>query len=188
MHTIPHAVLPSITLEEGYDKARIPRSRRFGLIRPASTQPRPGLYAHRRKGQHDTGLRVISPSCPRRHHGVQGWPATPEARRYSHLYRNRQNFTTSLQPPLQESTKLHLKAPGVLASSYPIKGQARALQKGKKKKKADQHNSEINISSDHPCTLFSLLETWARRPLSPACNPYASTSVQGNTKLSPRWT
>jgi hypothetical protein len=46
-------------------------------------------------------------------------------------------------------------------------------------------NTEINISSNHLCTLFSLFETWARRPLSQACNPYTSTSVQGNTKLSP---
>jgi hypothetical protein len=38
----------------------------------------------------------------------------------------------SLQPPPQGSTKLHLKGtPGVLASSYPIKGQAGALQRTK---------------------------------------------------------
>jgi hypothetical protein len=117
IHTLPRTVWPPITLEGGYDKVRIPRSRRFGLIRPASTQPRPGLDVHRRlirkKGRHGIGLRVFSPSRPQRHHGVQGWPAIPEARRYSHLYRDRQNFTSR-----------HPSAP---ASSYPIKGQARAL-------------------------------------------------------------
>jgi hypothetical protein len=129
MHTIPHTVLPPITLEGGYDKVRTPRSRGFGLIRPTSTQPRPSLDAHHRltgrKGQHDTGLRVISPSRPRRHHGVQGWPTIPRARRYSHLYRNRQNFTS--------------RHPGVPASSYPIKGQARALQKRGRTQLRDQH-------------------------------------------------
>jgi hypothetical protein len=65
----------------------------------------------------------------------------------------------------------------------------RARHKSKTKcQQAKAPNSEINVSSNHPCTLFSLLETWARRPLSQACNPYASTSVQENTKLSPRWT
>jgi hypothetical protein len=33
--------------------------------------------------------------------------------------------------------------------------------------------------------LFTLFETWARRPLSHACNPYTSTSVQGNTNFFP---
>jgi hypothetical protein len=78
-------------------------------------RPRPGLDPasthHRsagRKGQRGTGLRVFSPSHPLRHHGVQGWPAIPRAHCYSHLYRDRQNFTS--------------KHPGVPASSYPIKG------------------------------------------------------------------
>jgi hypothetical protein len=37
MHTLPRTVLPLITLEGGYDKVCILRSRGFGLIRPAST-------------------------------------------------------------------------------------------------------------------------------------------------------
>jgi hypothetical protein len=105
-HLTMHCLSP-ITLEGGYDKARIPRSRRFGLIRPASTQPRPSLDAQHcsigKKGQRGTGLRVISPSRPRCHHGVQGWPAIPGARRYSRLYRDRQNFTSRYlvsRPPL----------------------------------------------------------------------------------------
>jgi hypothetical protein len=75
-----------------------------------STRPRPSLDPastyHRsagRKGRRSTGLRVFSPSCPLRHHGVQGWPAIPGARRYAHLHRDRQNFTSEAPaslPPL----------------------------------------------------------------------------------------
>jgi hypothetical protein len=86
-------------------------ARRQPGLDPASTQRR----SAGRKGRRGTGLRVFPPFRPRRHHGVQGWPAIPGARRYSHLYRNRQNFTS--------------RHPGVPASSYPIKGQARALQR-----------------------------------------------------------
>jgi hypothetical protein len=111
IHTLPRTVFPPITLEGGYDKVHIPRSRGFGLICPASTQPRPGLGIPRRlagkKGQRGIGLRVISPSRPRRHHSVQGWPAIPRARRYSHPHRDRQNLTS--------------RHPGTLASSCPIK-------------------------------------------------------------------
>jgi hypothetical protein len=80
-----------------------------------SAHPRPGLdpaSTHHRsagkKGRRGTGLRVFSPSRPRRYYGVWGWPAILEARRYSHLRRNQQNFTSRL--------------PDVLVSSYPIKG------------------------------------------------------------------
>jgi hypothetical protein len=68
-----------------------------------STRPRPGLdpvLTHHQpagmKGQRGTGLRVFSPSRPLRHHGVRGWPAILGARRYSHLHRDRQNFTSRL--------------------------------------------------------------------------------------------
>jgi hypothetical protein len=103
IHTIPHTVLPLITHEGGYDKVRTPRSRGFGLIRPSLTCPRPGLDPastyHRsagRKGWRGIGLKVFSPSRLLCHHGVQGWPAIPRACRYSHLYRDRQNFTLRL--------------------------------------------------------------------------------------------
>jgi hypothetical protein len=119
-----------------------------------STRPRPGLdpasthrRSARRKGRRGTGLGVFSPSHSLRHHGVQGWPAIPRARRYSHLHRDRQNFTS--------------RHPGVSASSYPIKGQARALQEGGEKrtdkarrkpeatlKQAKAHHPQINISSN----------------------------------------
>jgi hypothetical protein len=114
-----HCLSPG-TLEEGYDKARIPQSRGFGLIHPVSTRPRPNLDApHSSTGkevQHGTALRVISASHPLRHRGVQGWPSIPRACRNSHLNRDRQNIISRL--------------PVVLASSRPIKGWARALQRG----------------------------------------------------------
>jgi hypothetical protein len=103
--------LSSVTLEGGYDKARIPPSRGFDLIRPTLNLPRPGLDAQHsstgKEGRYGTVLRVISSSHPRCHHGVQGWPAIPRARRYSHLNRDRQNIVSRL--------------PGALASSDPIK-------------------------------------------------------------------
>jgi hypothetical protein len=87
------------------------------------------------------------------------------------------------------------RRPGLL-SPYKRAGQGSTMEtedneeqtthKSQAKCQALQGSStEINISSNHLCTLFSLFETWARRPLSQACNPYTSTSVQGNTKVSP---
>jgi hypothetical protein len=67
-------------------------------------------------------LQVFSPSYPRRHHGVQGWPAIPGARRHSHSYRDRQNIVSRL--------------PDALAPSHPIKRQARTLQ-GDRDKRQD---------------------------------------------------
>jgi hypothetical protein len=70
------------------------------VLDPSSTYYRSGG----RKGRCGTGLGVFSPSRPLRHHGVQGWPTIPGARRYSHLYKGRQNFTSKAppvsQPPL----------------------------------------------------------------------------------------
>jgi hypothetical protein len=113
-----HCTSP-VTLEEGYDKARIPQSLGFGLIHPVSTWPRPSLDAKHdstgKEGRHGTALRDTSASHPPRHHGVQGWPSIPRARRYSHLNRDRQNIISRL--------------PAVLASSRPIKGQAGGLRR-----------------------------------------------------------
>jgi hypothetical protein len=127
VRTIPCTILPLITLEGGYDKDRTPRSRGFGLIHPSSTCPRPGLDPastyHRsagRKGRRGTELRVFSPSRPLRHHGVQGWPAIPRARRYSHLHRDRQNFTS--------------KAPRRPYLLLPYKRAGQGSKKGSKKK------------------------------------------------------
>jgi hypothetical protein len=158
-HLTVHYLSP-VTLEAGYDKARTPQSRGFGLIHPVSTWPRPNLDAQHssteKEERHGTALRVISPSRPLRRRGVRGWPAIPRARRHSHSYRDRQNVTSGL--------------PGVLASSYPIKGQTGGLQRGQKTANNRPHTSpkpsvkhskaprpEINISSNHLCTLFSSL-------------------------------
>jgi hypothetical protein len=98
-----------------------------------SARPRPSLDPastyHRsagRKGRCGIGLEVFSPSRPLRHHGVRGWSAIPGARRYSHLYRDRQNFKTP---------------PGVLASSHPIKGRGRALQGARMKQDVSKKRS-----------------------------------------------
>jgi hypothetical protein len=59
---------------------------------------------------------------------------------------------------------------GVPASSYPIKGQARALQGGmdeqSQKPSTSKQRQKIIISSNLPCTLTFPLETWARFSLS----------------------
>jgi hypothetical protein len=106
-----------------------------------SARPRPDLDPasthHRtagRKGRCGIGLRVFSPSHPLRHHGVQGWPTIPGTRRYSHLHRDRQNFTS--------------RHPGVPASSYNIKGQAKALQGGAKNERIRQDASQKPRSNE----------------------------------------
>jgi hypothetical protein len=139
-HLTVHCLSP-VTLEGGYNKACIPRSQGFGLIRPASTRPRPSLDAQRssigKEGRHGTVPRVISPSHPQRHHGVQGWPAIPGTRHYSHLYRDRQNITSRL--------------PGALASSYPIKGQVRTLRRGRRDNRQDT-SQKPSASNPRPPT------------------------------------
>jgi hypothetical protein len=97
--------------------------------------------------------------------------------------------STSLRSTQQESTKHHLKAPRRLGLLSPYKRAGQGSTTGgttkKYKKQQAKRKIEINISSNHPCPLFPLFETWARRSLSHACNPYTSTSVQGNTNFSP---
>jgi hypothetical protein len=156
----------------------------FGLD-PASTQPR-------RPAQFDGEGRPAW-------HGAPGHFAVSSLTSPRCLGMAGHSRGMSLQSLLQGSIKHHLKAlrcPGLLlpykrAGQDPTRGHG---QQARHKFKAEYQqsktpNTEINISSNHLCTLFSLSETWARRPLSQACNPYTSTSVQGNTKLSPpRWT
>jgi hypothetical protein len=175
MLTLPRTVSSSTTLEEGYDKVRIPLSQRFGLIRLALTQPRPGHDVHRRlagkKDRHGIGLRVISLSRPRRHHGVQGWPAIPRACCYSHLHRDRQNFTSKAP-----------RCPGLLLP-YKRAGPGSTRKNGEQSK--TQVRNQVPASKgtqfrdqhlkQPPLYSFTFFETWARRPLSPACNPYTST-------------
>jgi hypothetical protein len=118
-----------------------------------STRPRPGLDPastyHRsagRKGRCGIGLGVFSPSRPLRHQGVQGWPAIPGARRYSHLHRDRQNFTS--------------KAPRRPCLLLPYKGQAGALQGQMENERTNNEKpvsippEKINISSNLLCTLI----------------------------------
>jgi hypothetical protein len=120
-----------------------------------SAHPRPGLDPastyHRsagRKGRRGTGLRVFSPSHPLRHHVVRGWPAIPGARHYSHLYRDRQNFTSD--------------SPSIPASSYPIKGQARALQGEGKKSRSQAQASKGRRSTSQAISL--VLSLFPLRP------------------------
>jgi hypothetical protein len=114
-------------------------------------------------------LWVISPSCLQQRQGVRGWPTIPKARRYSQLNRNRQNITSRL--------------PVVLASPHPIKGQARVQRR--RRTKTEQKNKTRDRHLKQPPFSSFLFETWARHSFSHACNPYTSTSVQGNTNLSP---
>jgi hypothetical protein len=100
--------------------------------------------------------------------------------------------STSLRSAQQESTKHHLKAPRRLGLLSPYKragqgstGRNNRQTTKKHKRQRARRKIEIDISSIHHCPLFSLFETWARRPLSHACNPYTSTSVQGNTNFPP---
>jgi hypothetical protein len=82
-------------------------------IRPYPPILDPALTYHwsaRRKSRRGTGLGVFSPYRPLRHHGVQGWPAIPGARRYSHLHRDRQNFTS--RHPWRPSLLLSYKKAG----------------------------------------------------------------------------
>jgi hypothetical protein len=118
-----------------------------------STHPRPDLdpasIYHRsagRKGRRGTGLDVFSPSRPLRHHRVRGWLAIPRARRYSHLHRDRQNFTSRLP-----------QCPGLLLP-YKRTGQGSIGERDKARRKpeakqAKAHNPQINISSNLLCTL-----------------------------------
>jgi hypothetical protein len=164
-----HCLSP-ITLEEENDKARTPQSRGFDLIHPASTRPRPGLDAQHgstgKEGQYGSALRVTSPSRPLRHRGVQGWSSIPRARRHSHLNRDRQD------------TPCHT---GRLS---PYKRAGRGTPR-KRTTTRDEHSKAPSQRSTSQAIIlvlfFTSFETWARSPLSQACNPYTSTSVQGNT-------
>jgi hypothetical protein len=106
------------------------------------------------------------------------------------------SHSTSLRSAQQELTKHHLKTPRRLGLLSPYKraGQGSTTREGgrtdgrttkKYKRQQARRKIEIDISSNHHCPLFSLFETWARRPLSYACNPYTSTLVQGNTNFCP---
>jgi hypothetical protein len=99
-----------------------------------------------RKGRRGTGLGVFSSSRPLRHHGVQGWPAIPGARRYSHFHRDRQNFTSKAS-----------QRPCLL---LPYKRAGRGSTTGDEQRTTDNEKpisispKKINISSNLLCTLI----------------------------------
>jgi hypothetical protein len=159
MHTIPHTILPPVTLEGGYDKVHTPRSRGFGLILPSSTRPRPSLdpppvSREERPTWHRTqGLFTVSSSTSPWCLGMAGY-----------------SWGTSLQPPPQGSTKLHLKTPRRPGLLLPYKraGQGSTRKGGDKQtdkarrkpeatlKRAKAHHPQINISSNFLVLSLSL--------------------------------
>jgi hypothetical protein len=99
---------------------------------PAQFNRKGRMVWHRAPG-HFINSSSTSPSCP----GIAG-----------------HSQGTSPQSPQQGSTKHHLKAPRRPSLLRPIKGQAGGLQRTTNNR---QDTKEINISSNHPCTLFSSL-------------------------------
>jgi hypothetical protein len=172
--------LSSVTLEGGYDKVRTPRSRGFGLIRSALTRPRSGLDAlrssTRKKGQHGTGLRVISPSHPRRHHGVQGWPSIPRARRYSHLYRDRRNITSRTP-----------RRPGLLS---PYKRAGQGSPRGRTKNQNNRNRQQVTPreQSNHLVFFFSLLRPGLTALSRKLVTPTQAPRCKEIQISPPRWT
>jgi hypothetical protein len=65
----------------------------------------------------------------------------------------------------------------------PYKRAGRALQRRQEQPETSTPRLPTQRSTSQAIisVLFFSFETWARCPLSQACNPYASTSVQGNT-------
>jgi hypothetical protein len=148
MHTIPHTVLPPITLEGGYNKVRTPRSQGFVLIRPASTQPRPSV-------------------------GQQGGKAdvAQDSGSFHRLVPDVTMVSSDGRPFLGHVAtaasigidKLHLKAPRRPGLLLPYKragpGSTREKEKRSKHHQTNKRrgkpvsSSQINISNNHPCTL-----------------------------------
>jgi hypothetical protein len=91
------------------------------VLDPSSTQPRPTSGQQGGKADVAQDSRSFHHLLPRRHHGVQGWLAIPGARRYSHLYRDRQNFTSR-----------HPRRPGLLLP-YKRVGQGSTRSDGRSK-------------------------------------------------------
>jgi hypothetical protein len=152
MHTPPHTVSPPTTLEEGYDKVCIPRSRGFGLIHPASTQSRraPPVSRKERPTWHRTqGLFTVSSSTSPRCPGMA-----------SH------SWGTSLQPSPQRSTKLHLKTPQRPGLLLPYKRVGQGSTKEKRQSKVpsqkpstgeQRHTTQRSTSQVITLVLFHFL-------------------------------
>jgi hypothetical protein len=152
---MPGTVPPLIPLEAKHDKCHTPKFPGLGLIHspsthldPASTNRRPT----KEQGLHATRPGAFSPSHPLRHHGVQGWPAIPGARRYSSFHSARQNFTS--------------KAPlASLPSLDPIKGKAGDSMKGGTQGKTSHHPTvEDQHHKKSPLYSLSLSLSLSLRP------------------------
>jgi hypothetical protein len=141
-------------------------------------RPRPGLDPTstldtvQRQGRDGMARRSGSLRRLVSHNAMVSRDGRPFPEHVATLNKNRQNITSKL--------------PVVLASSRPIKGQARVLREGgtrdNERRKTRNNSQDTPVQS--PLSSFPFFETWARRPLSHACNPYTSTSVQGNTNFS----
>jgi hypothetical protein len=132
-HLIVHC-LSLVTLEEGYDKAGIPQSRGFDLIRPASTQPRrpaqfnkEGRPAWHGAPGHFTVSSPASPRCP----GIAG-----------------HSRGTSLQSLPQGSTKHHLKAPQCPGLLLPYKKGSPGPYKGTRTRGKTQVQGQVPAIQD----------------------------------------
>jgi hypothetical protein len=131
--TLPCTVSSSTALEEGYDKVRTPRSRGFVLIRLTSTRPRrlPPVSGKERPTWHRTqGHFTVSSPTSSRCPGMAG-----------------HSWSTPLQPPLQGSTKLHLKIPRCPALLLPYK---RAGQGSTRGQEQDTSQKPSTSKQRHP--------------------------------------
>jgi hypothetical protein len=171
-----------VTLEGGYDKARTPRSKGFGLIRSASTRPRPGLDAQHsttgKGGRYGAAPRVISAPRPLRHH-VSG-DGLPFLGHVATVLSNRDRQNIVSRPHRL----------GLLPS---YKREGRGSTKKEPRYATDGHPAiykiEINVSSNHLVLLFLLLRpgftALSRKLVTPTQAPRCK-EIQ--ISPSPRWT
>jgi hypothetical protein len=173
-----------VTLEGGCDKVRTPRFQGFGLIRSASTRPRPGLNPASTPDTAQQGTK-----------DGMAWH-TGSFQRFV-LY----DVTMSGDGPPFLGHVATVISTGIdktsfqdphclgLLSSYKRRGPGSTTGDGRTTDNEPRTRSRSTSQAIILYFLFLLFETWAHRPLSQACNPYANTSVQGNTKSPlPRWT
>jgi hypothetical protein len=125
-----------VTLEGRYDKVRTPRFQGFGLIRSASTRPRPSLDPQHsvtgKEGRYGTTLRVISTPRPLRHHVPKdGLPFL-------------RHVATVTSTEIDKTSSQGSRRPG-LFSSYKRVGQGSGEDNGR----PVIHKIAINISSNH---------------------------------------
>jgi hypothetical protein len=145
----------------GTRRVSYPKFPGLGLIHSPSTHLDPASTNHRstkEQGPHATRPGVLSPSHPLRHHGVQGWPAIPGARRFSGFHSARQNFTSKAPP-------------ASLSSLDPIKGKAGDSTKKRRKRQETSHHPTTEDQHLKQSPMYSLFKTWDRLPLSQLITP-----------------